>query len=219
MAKRKPDSYQLEHDESHRSKKPKTNDVDSTAIAPAALSEQQAVALRGQQLVDDDLKKSRESRKRAKRHARRQHREAEAASEPAHETKLEVNGDPMISGQPLTSRAAGPRKQERHEASQKELGINAAVVAAEQKKPAAKGSATVPRQPSRTHKKGKREERRQEGQQHRIPEGETHDAKTIGKTAIQDTVQESHKLPAWSVSEAVGGQMLDLDPQFSPNEE
>ncbi|KAL8710127.1 MAG: hypothetical protein Q9220_005210 [cf. Caloplaca sp. 1 TL-2023] len=77
--------------------------------------------------------------------------------------------------------------------------------------------------PSETSKSEKSKKRHQEksGKEHRQaregPTKDTQDAKIHGQST--KTAYQRKDVPLWTISEPVGGQMLDLDPIFSENEE
>ncbi|KAL9596363.1 MAG: hypothetical protein Q9219_005841 [cf. Caloplaca sp. 3 TL-2023] len=71
--------------------------------------------------------------------------------------------------------------------------------------------------PAATQKKD--ELRRQVGRENRLDHSTNSKAQAKHNSGEGETVKKRDSSPAWDLSEAIGGQMLDLDPLFSLNEE
>ncbi|KAI4115272.1 MAG: hypothetical protein LQ345_004105 [Seirophora villosa] len=223
MAKRKPDTDHPEHDANHRSKKTKTHDGTLSAEVPAAAIEQNVSNRPDQQSLKDDRKKIKDAKRRATKIARRQRRNATAAVPKVLQNKPEVADDEPGSERPSETPRTKLPKQQRRSGQGQSQNASTAPQTAQQRSPKAgvvkaKAVASSKTQQPHTRARAHRNKRRPMKQQHRTAKGKVQKTKNYG-SGNGDGLEKRGKSPFWSVSEASGGQMANLDPVFSYNEE
>ncbi|KAL8761496.1 MAG: hypothetical protein Q9184_002375 [Pyrenodesmia sp. 2 TL-2023] len=217
MAKRKSGSDQPEQDGSHRSKKAKIHNVPVAADDPEPPAGQISTDRLEQQSVHDGGQRSRKAKRRATKVARQQRHEERSASKTALPENKGIARDGTIPGQPLNPQGMGREKKGQGQDPALSLGKNRASKTINVEEPKAGHVDVTPGQPSRRRSQNHKKQGR--GEEKHVIGGAFQAAKVDTENRKNNVDGGIHNIPAWSASEAVGGQMLDLDPLFSPDEQ
>lgn len=212
MPKRKSRPDEPEQVPSHKSKRAKTNNVTISTDDTKSSTEQ----VSKDHSEPQSIHAGRKTAKKAKSRARQQRREEISASKAALPERTEKDGDANISGQSHLQ-GKGHRKKSKRQDQGLSSGKNGGLETAQAERSTVDDDDATSRQYSQRAKKKSRKQGREGGKQ--VARGEAHAVKVgtqEGKNGVDASVD---KVPAWVASEAVGGQMLDLDPLFSPDEE
>lgn len=214
MGKRKSGSDQPEQDGSHRFKKAKIHNAPVAAEDTKLLAVQISTDQLEQRSIHDGGKRSENGKRRATKVARQQRREERSAPKTALPEISGIARDVTISGQPLNPQGMGHRMEGQDPGLG--LGKNRELKTTKVEESKVGGIDVTPGQQSRRGGRNKRKQGRAEDRDVTIDEAQAVQVGTEdGKNGVDESI---HSIPAWSASEAVGGQMLDLDPVFSPDE-
>ncbi|KAL8974220.1 MAG: hypothetical protein Q9197_001533 [Variospora fuerteventurae] len=219
MSKRKPDTDQSEHDESHRLKKAKTDDDNLLVESPAATVEQQISKTPDEQSLKDSRQKTKEAKRRAIKLARRERPRKPDALVTSSQNKSKANNNGPSSDRPSEIPLAKIPKQQRQSGQKRPHKAANVSDTAQQREIKVKGDASKPGQRHQTKTTTQRKKRQPAKQQRRATKGKAYHTKTDGKEGESGKLQIHGKDPLWSVSEASGGQMANLDPLFSHDED